>query len=418
LKAIRNGRITITNPFSALKHKNFRYFWIGMWISATGTWMQNIAQPWLAYKLTNSPFLLSLIGALQFTPILLFSLFAGAFIDKFPKKTILIFTQSASLITTLILAILAWTGSIQYWHILIMATVLGFINTLDMPARQSFVIELVAKEDLMNAIALNSAVFNMSRIIGPAVAGIVMGYWGVATCFFANSISFGAVIISLLFIKPLEIEKTSPKEEHIFAAIKDGLKYIYSHEILFTALLVMAVIGTFAANFSVLVPVFSVQILNQEETGFGFLMSFMGVGSFLGAMLIAALSRSGPKKFVLLIVPLIIGVFLIITGFTSVYFVTGIFLGATGFFFVMFTSSVNSAMQLNSSNEYRGRVMSLYSLVFAGTTPLGNLYAGVIADRYNARISFAACGGIIFLLMIPIYIFLLVRSKKQSIFRM
>ena len=411
MKFIHNG--SFNNPFIALRHKNFRYYFFGMCVSTTGTWMQNIAQPWLAYKLTDSPFLLSLIGALQFTPVLLFSLFAGVLIDKMPKKKILIITQSASLITTLILAILAFSGKIQYWHVLVMAIILGFVNTLDMPARQSFVIELVGKEDLMNAIALNSAVFNMSRIIGPAIAGIVMGYFGVAACFLANSISFGAVILSMFFIKPRVTEKVSRKTERIFTNIKGGLVYIYRQKILFSALLVMAVVGTFAPNFSVLVPVFAVKILNQQETGFGFLMSLMGVGSFLGAMLIAMLSKSGPKKFVLYAVPLLIGAFLIIVGFTSVYWLTGISLAATGFFFIVFTSSVNSTMQLNSSNEYLGRVMSVYSLVFSGSTPLGNLYAGAIANRFNARIGFIACGGIIIVLMIPIYFYLIKKGKKN-----
>ncbi len=396
----------MNNPFIALKHRNFRYFWIGMCISTTGTWMQNIAQPWLAYKLTNSAFLLSLIGALQFTPVLLFSLFAGVLIDKLPKKNILIFTQSASLIITMALAILAWTGKIQYWHILVTATMQGFINTLDMPSRQSFVVELVGKEDLMNAIALNSAVFNMSRIIGPAIAGIVMGAFGAVACFLANSISFGAVVISLFFIKPYIIEKAPRKEESVFKTIIEGLQYIYKNKILFTTLLVMAVVGTFAPNFSVLVPVFAVQILHQQETGFGLLMSLMGVGSFLGAMLMATLSRSGPKKFVLYIVPLIVSVMLIIVGFTRLFLLTGVSLAITGFFFIMFSSSANSTMQLNSSSEYLGRVMSVYSLVFSGSTPIGNLYAGAIANHFNAGIGFAACGGIVIVLMIPIYFYL------------
>jgi MFS family permease len=406
---------SFNNPFIALKHKNFRYYWIGMCVSTTGTWMQNIAQPWLAYKLTNSAFLLGLITALQFTPMLLFSLFAGVLIDRFPKKKILIFTQSASLIITLILAILVLTGKIQYWHILVMSTLLGLVNTMDMPARQSFVVELVGKEDLMNAIALNSTVFNISRIVGPAIAGLFMGYIGMAFCFFANSISFGAVVISLFFIKPMVIPKMAHKVENIFTSIKQGLQYIYGNKILLATLLVMAVVGTFAPNFNVLVPVFSTRILHQQEAGFGFLMSFMGAGSFLGAMMIAMQSRSGPKKFVLYIVPLVIGAFLMIVGSTSTYFLTAISLAITGFFFVMFTSNANSTMQLNTSNEYLGRVMSIYSLVFAGSTPFGNLYAGYIAQRFNARVGFSACGGIILLLMVPIYIYLIRKSRKQAL---
>jgi MFS family permease len=415
VRPARAAGFGFNNPFIALKHRNFRYYWIGMCVSTTGTWMQNIAQPWLAYKLTDSPLLLSLIGALQFTPVLLFSLFAGVLIDKLPKKNILIFTQSASLVITLVLAILAWTGKIQYWHILVTATALGFVNTIDMPARQSFVIELVGKEDLMNAIALNSTVFNLSRIIGPAIAGIVMGTIGIAACFFANSISFGAVVISLFFIKPMLVKKAPKNNAGIFINIKEGLQYIVKNEILLATILVMAVVGTFAPNFSVLVPVFAAKILNQHETGFGFLMSFMGIGSFFGAMLIATLSRSGPKKFILYIVPLIIGAFLIIDGYTSVYALTGIALAVTGFFFVMFTSSANSAMQLNSSGEYLGRVMSVYSLVFSGSTPIGNLYAGAIASRFNARVGFEACGAIIILLMVPIYIYLIRKSRKKLI---
>lgn len=393
---------TFNNPFTALKHKNFRYYWIGMCVSLIGTWMQNIAQPWLAYTLTNSPFLLSLIGIAQFTPMLIFSLFAGVVIDKFPKKRILLFTQSASLVITLILAILVWTGKVQYWHILIMATALGIVNTVDMPSRQSVIIELVGKEDLMNAIALNSMVFNLARIVGPAIAGIVMGYAGIAICFFVNAISFCAVVISLLFIKLNSVVKKSKDNTRVMEEIKDGLKYIYDKKILLYTTLILTIVGTFAPNFNVLVPVFAKEILNQSEAGFGILMSFMGFGSFLGAMFIATLSKSGPKKFIVYIIPLIVGAALIITGYSNVYLLTGIFLAVTGFFFIVFTSSANSTLQLNSSNEYRGRVMSVYTLVFSGSTPVGNLYAGLFAEHFSARVGFAACGGIIILLMIPL----------------
>ncbi|ADL50897.1 MFS transporter [Clostridium cellulovorans] len=399
------------NPFISLKHKDFRYYWIGMCVSLIGTWTQNIAQPWLAYTLTNSPFLLSLIGTLQFTPVLLFSLFAGVIIDKFPKKQILIVTQLSSLVITLVLAILVFTGEVQYWHILIAATVLGLVNTLDMPTRQSFIIELVGKEDLMNAIALNSMVFNLARIIGPALAGIIMGYAGIAICFFINAISFGAVLISLFFIKPMET-KIKPTDKKIIGEIKEGLKYIYKKKILLYTLFVTAVIGTFAPNFNVLVPVFAREILNQNETGFGILMSFMGFGSFLGAMFIATVSKGGPKRFIIYVVPLIVGTFLVITGYTNNFFITGIALAVTGFFFITYNSSSNSTLQLNSSDEYRGRVMSVYTLVFAGSTPIGNLYAGLFAEHFNARIGFAACGGIIILLMIPIFIHMKIRRSS------
>lgn len=400
------------NPFTSLKHKNFRYYWISMCVSLIGTWMQNIAQPWLAYSLTNSPFLLGLIGILQFTPMLILSLFAGVIIDRFSKKKILIFTQSASLIITLLLAILVWTGKIQYWHILIMATALGIVNTIDMPSRQAMVIELVGKEDLMNGIALNSMAFNLARIIGPAIAGLVMGYAGIAVCFFVNSISFAAVVITLFFIKLRPVERKPKNNTNVVAEIKDALTYIYHKKILLYTVVVLAIVGTFGPNFNVLVPVFAKEILKQDEAGFGILMSCMGLGSFLGAMFIATLSKSGPKKIVIYIVPLIVGMALMITGYTNSYLFTGILLAITGFFFIVFISSANSTLQLNASDEYRGRVMSVYTLVFSGTTPLGNLYAGLFAEYFNARVGFIACGAIIIVLMISFFIYK--RARKES----
>lgn len=411
MEAPNRRKSNLNNPFIALQHKNFRYYLMGMTVSVIGTWMQNIAQPWLAYNLTNSPFLLSLVSALQFTPMLLFSLFAGVLVDRFPKKKILIFTQSASLVITLILALLVWTGQVRYWHLLIMSTALGIINTLDMPTRQSFVVELAGRDDLMNAIALNSSMFNLSRILGPAIAGVIMAYLGISACFFVNSFSFAAVLISLFFIKPESKAIKHKENAKILPEIIEGLRYIRKNDILLDTLLVIAIVGTFAPNFGVLIPVFARQILHQKETGYGLLMSCLGVGSLLGSMFIASLSRSGPKGFIRHVVPFIVGVFLILTGFTNIYILTALFLAVTGFFFVAFSSNANSTMQLNTNDEYRGRVMSVYSLIFAGSTPFGNLYAGAIADRLNARVGFAACGSIIIILMIPLIYRINTRTK-------
>jgi predicted MFS family arabinose efflux permease len=232
-----------------------------------------------------------------------------------------------------------------------------------------------------------------------------MGYVGIALCFFVNAISFGAVVISLFFVKLNPVIKKSKDNVKVLEEIKDGLKYIYNKKILLYTVLILAIVGTFAPNFNVLVPVFAKEVLNQNEAGFGILMSFMGFGSFLGAMFIATKSKSGPKKFMIYIVPLIVGASLIITGYTNMYLLTGLLLAITGFFFISFTSSANSTLQLNSSNEYRGRVMSVYSLVFSGSTPFGNLYAGLFSEYFSARIGFAACGIIIILLMLPLFWF-------------
>jgi MFS family permease len=273
------------------------------------------------------------------------------------------------------------------------------VNTLDMPTRQAFVIELVGKEDLMNAIALNSSVFNLARTFGPALAGIVMGYAGVGTCFYINSFSFAAVIIGLVFIRPLNAEqRPAPPPQKMLPEIKAGLDYLWRDPQLRRTLMVTAIVCTFAMNYNVLTPVLAKTVLKQQAAGFGFLMSFMGIGSFVGAMSIAASSKAGPSPKILRLVPFLIAGALIITGYAPKYLLVGLGLALTGLCFIIFSSTANSTMQLNTANEYRGRVMSIYILVFGGLTPAGNLYAGWIAEHYGPRVGFLACGLIIVLL--------------------
>ena len=415
LQSSHSIKAGLNNPFISLKHRDFRYYFCGMCVSTIGTWMQNTAQPWLAYSLTKSPLLLSLVSALQFTPVLLFSLFAGVLIDRVPKKSILIFTQSASMIITLGLGVLTLTGRIQYWQLLVSAALLGVVNTLDMPSRQSFVVELVGHDDLMNAIAINSMTFNVARIIGPAVAGIVMGRLGIGLCFLFNSISFGAVLLSLFFIHPAAPRPQPKKErEPMIANIRQGLVYIRGSDRLLVTLLITAVVGTFAPNFSVTIPVFARQVLHQQETGYGLLMSIMGIGSLCGAFLIAAVSKTGPKRFFLYIVPIIVGVSLALVGFTGSVLFSGLTLAVTGFFFVVFNSNANSTMQLNVEDAYRGRVMSVYILINVGSTPIGNLFAGMVDNLFGARMGYIASGAAVLLLMIPVYLVLVKRSGIRS----
>ncbi len=401
----------LNNPFIALKHRNFKIYWLGMCVSLIGTWMQNIAQPWLAYTLTQSPLLLSLVGIMQFLPMMIFSLFAGIIIDRYPAKKILLATQSASLIVTLFLAVLVGTGQVRYWHILFASTALGFINTFDMPTRQSFVIELAGREDLLNAIALNSSVFNIARILGPALAGVIMSAVGTAWCFYINSFSFAAVIVSLLFIKPSAVQKIKKSGEKMGQSIMDGLRYILRDPLLLKTIIAVLIVATFAMNFNVLVPVFSDVVLNQQESGFGFLMSFMGIGSFFGAMFVATRSKEGPHGFVLRFFPVFIAAALVFIGFTKTYFLAAIGLAASGFFFVSYSSTANSTLQLHTADEYRGRVMSVYTLVFGGSTPIGNLYAGLFAEHTGPSAGFIACGAVIVLLLGLVWAF---RSKLRK----
>lgn len=403
----------LNNPFLSLKHKNYRYYFFGMCISTIGTWMQNTAQPWLAYSLTKSALLLSVVSALQFLPALLFSLFAGVLIDRLPKKRMLMITQSLSLVITFALWLLVHSGGIQYWHLLVTSSLLGLVNTLDMPLRQSFVVEMVGHDDLMNAIALNSLTFNVARMIGPSIAGIIMGAFGVSSCFLINSLSFLAVLISLFFIHPIACETVQEKDEQgVFACIGEGLKYIFHNETLFTTMLFMTVVSIFALNYGVTIPVFATQVLGLAETGYGFLMSALGAGALTGALFVAALSKSGPRRFILFFLPALTGLILILIGNTNSFLTTGLSLAVGGFLFVTYLSTANSNLQIHTVDRYRGRVMSVYSLIVAGSSPIGNLFVGAMDNWFGARMGFIASGIAVMVFIVPIFVYMFIRRDR------
>ena len=403
----------LNNPFLSLKHKNYRYYFFGMCVSTIGTWMQNTAQPWLAYSLTKSALLLSVVSALQFLPALLFSLFAGVLIDRLPKKRMLIITQSLSLVITFALWLLVHSGGIQYWHLLVTSSLLGLVNTLDMPLRQSFVVEMVGHDDLMNAIALNSLTFNVARMIGPSIAGIIMGAFGVSSCFLINSLSFLAVLISLFFIHPIACETVQEKDEQgVFACIGEGLKYIFHNETLFTTMLFMTVVSIFALNYGVTIPVFATQVLGLAETGYGFLMSALGAGALTGALFVAALSKSGPRRFILFFLPALTGLILILIGNTNSFLTTGLSLAVGGFLFVTYLSTANSNLQIHTVDRYRGRVMSVYSLIVAGSSPIGNLFVGAMDNWFGARMGFIASGIAVMVFIVPIFVYMFIRRDR------
>ena len=242
------------NAFPALANPNFRYFWFGQSISFLGTWMQRAAQQWLVYTLTKSALLLGFLGVAQFAPVLLFSLFAGAFIDRYPKKKIIYITQTALLTQALILSALVWTGHIRYWQVLVLATIMGFANTMDIPARQSIIIELVGKKNLTNAIALNSAIVNLARIAGPALSALLMANFGASFCFLFNGISFIPAIIGLYMTNPMTNHIGNKKQEAFFTSIIEGLKYILAKPVLLAAITSMLAVGTFALNMELIFP--------------------------------------------------------------------------------------------------------------------------------------------------------------------
>lgn len=379
--------------FPALSHKPFRWFWGGQIISVIGTWTQNIGQAWLVLQLTNSPFLLGLVSAVQFLPMMLLSLHAGAWIDRVSKRRIIIMTQFTLMILAFTLALLVGTGLIQYWMLLILALILGIANTADVPARQSFVIELAGREDLTNAIALNSAVFNAGRIVGPAIAGIIMGLWGPMWCFLINGISFIGVISILMFLPSIpQDNKTAPKKGKVWPEIKEGLSYIRKTPTILLCISVMGFISAIAMNMSVLVPAFAKMELNQQALGYGFLMSAMGVGALIGALTVAV--RSGTKTQWRTIFTGAVGlaVFSILLGVQTDYTAAAIMLVFMGWSMITFSASVNSMIQLTVADEFRGRVMSVYSLVFGGITPIGSIYAGSLAHIWGAGVTFVISG--------------------------
>lgn len=405
-RAVPTGRMSplqvmmmrLREAFPALTSANYRYFWFGQCISLIGTWIQNTGQSWFVLTLTNSAWKLGLVGAMQFLPLMLLSLFAGVIVDRFPKKTILLITQTASMLWALILAVLVLTGRVQYWHILALAAALGITNAIDNPTRQSFMVELVGREHLLNAVALNSSIFNAARIVGPAVAGFLIGKLGIGWCFVLNGFSFVPVILGIFMIRPLAVKRTAQRKR-IMVEVGDGLRYIKGRTILLTTVLLVAVVNIFMMNFSVVTPVLARNVLNLGASGYGFLMSAMGVGSLIGAVFVAVRSRSGPGTAILRIAPFIAAALLFATGFAHRLMIMAALMMATGLANILFTTNANSTMQLNSDDQYRGRVMSVYALVFGGTSPIGNMFAGKIIERYGASVACMVLGVLTVLLV-------------------
>ena len=411
---IRNSiEKVINNNFHALTHKNYRYFWMGQCISLIGTWMQSIGQTWLVFTLTNSPFLLGVFGAVQFLPVTILSLFAGVIVDKYPKKKILIFTQVVSMILALTLAALVFTDTVRYSYLVILAILLGIINSIDMPARQSFMMEIAGREDLMNAIALNSVTFNLAKILGPSIGAVVIALLGTGWCFLLNGLSFIAVIYGLLQIKVNAYVRESGSNNMIHE-ISDGLRYIYKNKTLLQSLSLVLVIGIFAFNYNVLIPVFVKNILHQDANAFGILMAALGVGSVFGALTVSGNGNSRPKIKVMVISSLIIGALLFANGFSTQYMVTVMLLVVIGAFSIYFSTTANTMLQINSKDEYRGRVMSVYSLVFAGVAPIGSIFSGIAITRIGISETFQLSGALIVLCcgLIPV---IFMRRAKDSI---
>lgn len=390
--------------FRSLQYRNFRLFWFGQCISLTGTWVQRTAQTWLVYSVTNSPLKVGLVGVAQFLPLLLFSLFAGVVVDRFPKKKLLVLTQILFLLQAVAMTLLTWFGVIQYWHILLLSFLFGLTQTLDMPARQSFFIDLVGPENVTNAISLNSTIVNLARIVGPAVSGILMVKLGAAACFFINSVSFLPVIAGLLMIRIDEVRAVH-RSANMLPEIADGMRYIRQNKTLVVNMLVMAAVCTFAFNNDVVIPVFAREYLGGGVNGYSFLLSMAGLGAFIAAIFMAYRSKSGVNKRLLILSGAGTAVFQLVTVLTRQYTLSAIILIVIGFFNLIFMNTANSIFQVNSSNEYRGRVMSVYSFLNMGSTPIGNFLVGAVMEKAAGDSGFLFCGGVTLVLLAVIAVF-------------
>jgi predicted MFS family arabinose efflux permease len=399
--------------FPALKYRNFRFFWFGQCISLVGTWMQITAQLWLVYTMTKSAFLLGLLGVAQFGPVMCLSLFAGVVVDRYPKKALLLFTQIFLMLQAFALALLVWSGHIVYWEVLVLAALLGLLNTLDLPTRQSFVPELVDRADIQSAIGLNSTIVNIARMIGPALSAALMAQYGAGPLFFLNGLSFIPVIIGLYLINT-KYAGIKRAEKKVLVEIREGLSYVRHSSILLAAVLSMLAVGTFVMNFNVIIPLYATDVLNQNVNGFGLLLSASGAGSLIGSLLAASWVKGNPKLETLVGSGFLVSILLILLNFIySLPLAVGMF-ALIGFINIVFIVTVNSTIQLNSSDQFRGRVMSVYSFAFTGTTPIGNLFAGSITEKLGPGMGFLLCGVVSGFIILLVIINILLKNQSST----
>jgi MFS family permease len=397
------------NGARAFRHRNYRLFFSGQLVSLIGTWMQQVAQGWLVLQLTNDPFLLGLVAAVQFLPVLVLGLFGGLIADALPKRKTLIATQVIQMLLAFALFALSVTGLVQVWQILVLAALLGITNAVDMPTRQAFVVEMVGREDVANAVALNSATFNMARIVGPAIAGLTIGAFGTSIAFLLNGLSFIAVIVAYSIMRDGEL-RTPPVFQRpssvgeVGRTLAEGLRYVRRTQLVLMATVVVGVASTFGMNFGVIIPALARDVLHTDASGYGFLMAASGIGSLAAALGIAFSGRSRPS--IIAGGALLLGVGEIAAAAVHIYPFAMVAMAFVGFGAIGMAATANTTIQLAVPDELRGRVISVYTTVFVGTSPFGALLMGWIASRYGVPVSLAAGGVVCAAVGIAAYVWL------------
>lgn len=382
------------NPFSVFRHYNYRLYWWGQLVSQVGTWMQSAGQAWLVLQITNSAFLLGVVTACQTLPMLFFSLVAGAVADRTAKRPLLLATQTTMMLQAFILAWLVWSGRVAYWHIAVLATVLGIARAFDIPTRQAFVIEMVGREDLMAAIALNSSIVNGARIFGPALAGLVMAVYGAGWAFFLNGVSFLAIIYGLMRMRLSRGRPEVGVQRSIWHDAAEGLTYVGREVKVFLVLLLLGLIGTFVQNYNLVVPVLAKQALGQSAAGYGFMMSAMGVGAVAASLGLASIGGREPDlRWLYATAALLSGLTMVMAAVFDygLAVVLMVFIGALN---MVYMASSNTAVQITVPDNLRGRVMSIYNLVHNGVVPLGSIFLGAMMSRFGPRAGWVSAGGV------------------------
>ena len=402
MSTIQNGiTSTLGRTFRSLRVRNYRLYFFSQAISQSGTWMQSVAQGWLVLHLTGSALLLSATVALQFGPVLVVGPIGGLLADRVDKRKLLIATQTMMTVLAGVLGVLTLTGAVRVWMILVLAALYGVTNGLDNPARQAFASEMVGEDDVVNAVSLNSVIVNASRVVGPAIAGILIVTVGLAACFLTNAVSYLFVIAALVVMRSAELHRTRPLPRK-GGQLRAGFAYVWHTPELRVPLAIMVVVGTLGYNFSILLPLMSKVAFHRGGGTYGGLLTAMGVGAFAGGLYAA--SRVQPSRRLLVVSTLGLGAITVVAALMPTLVWEIAMLVPLGAFSVLFITTTNSLLQLNSKPAMRGRVMSLWAVVFLGTTPFGSLMIGGLADVFGPRTAFAVGGAATFLAGIGAYV--------------
>lgn len=395
------------STFGSLAIRNYRLYFIGQVVSVTGSWMQRVAQSWLVLHLTGSGVALGLVAALQFIPMLLFGAWGGLIADRVDKRRLLIITQALMGLLAAVLAVVTLSGLVQLWIVYLLALLLGVVTAIDNPGRQSFVMEMVGRQQVMNAVSLNSAVFTGSRVIGPAVAGILIVVVGTGWCFVLNAVSFAAVLLALVAMDPSQLQRSDAPPK-VRGQLLEGLRFVWARPDLRVPMGLLAVVGTLALNFTVVLPLLARNSFHGDAGTYGLLFSALGVGSLAGALFTAG--RREPSVRLLLVSLLLFGLFMVAAAAAPNLALEIAVLIPLGIAALAFQTTTNSLVQLRAEPALRGRVMAIYSVVFLGTTPIGAPIVGLVAELIGPRAGLALGGFAV--LLAAIVAFWLSRSRK------